>query len=137
MNEKDIADLFIQGVGKIEFYWHFYTGTVLVLIGWMVSASVPLNRRLKILLTLAFFAFALMNLVGLWGSYEFTEAIRRDLVALPASTFAHAHALLSQRDFLDHRTLGIVVHVVSDLFVVGVIWFVPLGKGQKEPRAPV
>ena len=47
METKEIADLFVTATGKIEFYWNFYTVTLLALIGWLVSTNKALVLRLN------------------------------------------------------------------------------------------
>ena len=66
MEVRDIANLFIDAVSKVEFYWQFYTVTLLALIGWLVSTKRVLAFRLKLLITVGYLVFAAMNIVGLW-----------------------------------------------------------------------
>ena len=40
MDLKDIADLFLGVLGKIEFYWNFYTVTLVAFIGWFMTRMV-------------------------------------------------------------------------------------------------
>ena len=80
MDTKDIADLFIAATGKVEFYWNFYTVTLLALIGWLVTTKKILRPGLKSLITVGYLVFVLMNILGLWGSYTFAEALRQDLL---------------------------------------------------------
>jgi len=123
MNGKDIADLFIEAVGKIEFYWNFYTVTLLALIGWLAGGQRSLGRRLRWFVTVGFAAFATMNMLGLWGSYEFAEALRNDLLRSPETIgLPNARKLLATRNFLDQRAFGMAIHVVIDGFAVLVIW---------------
>ena len=126
METKDIAELFIAATGKIEFYWNFYTVTLLVLIGWLVSAKQVLRPGLKTLITVGYLVFALMNILGLWGSYTFAEALRQDLlIAAKAApdTLRNAQAVLSERSFSNQRILALVIHTILGVFILFVIWF--------------
>ena len=74
MDTKDIADLLVAAIGKVEFYWNFYTVTVLALIGWLASNDTTLTLTLKLLITVGYAVFVLMNIIGIQGSYLFAEA---------------------------------------------------------------
>lgn len=128
MSAKDIADLFLEGTGKIEFYWNFYTVTLLALFGWFVTSSPSMNVRLKCLLTVAYLGFAAMNLLGLWGSYAFTEAIRHDLLSMPIPEMPHTRAALLAKSYESQRNWGLAVHLLVDAFVLLVIWRCKSGK---------
>jgi hypothetical protein len=126
MDTKDIADLFIAATGKIEFYWNFYTVTLLALIGWLVSTKKVLRAELKSLITIGYLVFVLMNILGLWGSYTFAEALRQDLlIAAEAApdTLRNAQAVLAKGSFSGQRILALVIHAVLGVFVLSVIWF--------------
>ena len=69
MLTKDVADLFVTAIGKIEFYWNFYVVALIALLGWIVSAKKPMPRQVKVLIAVGYSAFAIMNMFGLWGSY--------------------------------------------------------------------
>ena len=71
MEIRDIADLFIEATGKIEFYWNFYTVTVLALIGWLVSTDKVLRPGLKSLITVGYLVFALRSEIH-------SHAVRKD-----------------------------------------------------------
>jgi hypothetical protein len=135
MSPKDIADLFIEAVGKIEFYWNFYTGTLLVLIGWLLTAKKALTPRLKVFVTIGFVAFAAMNIIGLWGSYAFAEALRSDLINLPEPKLPNTLSVLRKRDFLDQRTLGLMIHLGIDAFAIYAIWRTRIGETSKDGTA--
>jgi hypothetical protein len=123
MEIRDIADLFIEATGKIEFYWNFYTVTVLALIGWLVSTDKVLRPGLKSLITVGYLVFALMNVLGLWGSYTFAEALRQDLlIAAEAApdTLENARAVLSQHSYDNQKILALFIHAV--------VWFGRFGE---------
>jgi hypothetical protein len=131
MEIRDIADLFIEATGKIEFYWNFYTVTVLALIGWLVSTDKVLRPGLKSLITVGYLVFALMNVLGLWGSYTFAEALRQDLlIAAEAApdTLENARAVLSQHSYDNQKILALFIHAVLGAFVLSVVWFGRFGE---------
>ena len=130
MELKEIADLFITAVGKVEFYWNFYTVTLLALIGWLISTKMVLGFRLKLLITVGYLFFVLMNLIGLWGSYSFAEALRLDLleaaknIPCKLNKVANAQKLLSQQRSFDFQmTLAIIIHFILAILILSVVWF--------------
>jgi len=136
MDTKEIADLFVTATGKIEFYWNFYTVTLLALIGWLVSTKNALRPRLKILVTVGYLAFVLMNVIGLWGSYTFAEALRQDLlisVKTAPDTLKNAQAVLFERSFESQRMLALVIHAILGAFVLSAVWFGRLGEQASNP----
>ena len=135
MKTKDIADLFISATGKIEFYWHFYTVMLLALIGWLVSTKRDLRPGLRRLIAVGYLAFVLMNILGLWSSYTFAEALRQDLldaVSRAPGTLRNAQAVLSDKSFVTQRSLALVIHAVLGVFVLSVILFGRLGERMPD-----
>jgi len=126
MESKDIADLFLTATGKIEFYWNFYTVTLLALVGWLVSTDLVLDTQMKTLITAGYLAFVVMNLIGLWGSYTFAEALRQDLLIAAkadANTLTNAREVLSRRSLTSQKTMAVVIHtLIGTIFLYGV-WF--------------
>ena len=135
MDTKDIADLFLAATGKIEFYWNFYTVTLIALIGWLVSRKQPFQPKLKLLITVGYQAFVLMNVLGLLGSYTFAEALRLDLLAAPQAvpdSLVHARDVLNKHSYDDQKILAMVIHAVLAVFVLGVIWFGRFGEKSSD-----
>lgn len=126
MTTKDIADLFVAAVGKIEFYWNFYTVTVLALIGWLASSDATLTLPLKLLITVGYAVFVLMNIIGLQGSYLFAEALQKDLLdAIQADPdmLNSTQAALSKKSFKGQRKSVPVIHAVLGVVILCSIWF--------------
>ena len=135
METKDIADLFIIATEKIEFYWNFYTVTLLALIGWLISTKKQLRLGLKCLITMGYLLFALMNIFGLLGSYTFAEALRQDLLIAAQSTpdsLKNTHAILSKFSFSWQKLLVLINYSILGVFVLSVIWFGRIGDLGKE-----
>jgi hypothetical protein len=130
METKDIAELFIIATGKIEFYWNFYTVTLLVLIGWLISTKKRLSPGLKCLITVGYLLFAIMNILGLLGSYTFAEALRQDLLIAAQSapdSLKNTQAILSDSSFSKQKITVLIIHSVLAVFVLSVIWFGRIG----------
>ena len=124
MTTKDVADLFITSTGKIEFYWNFYTVTVLALIGWLVSTKRALVLRVKVLVTIGYLVFVAMNVLGLYGAYTFAEALRLDLLAISGSdaeTLENARDVLSERSFNVQKRIVVPIHLLVGSFVRSVV----------------
>ena len=135
MSIKENADLFISSTDKIDFYWNFYTLTLLALIGWLVSSEKPLSRQLKLLISIGYLTFVAMNLLGLWGSYTFAEAVRQDLLAAAQSQpelMPHARAVLAQHSYSLQRSMAFFVHGGLAVVVLASIWFGRLGSCRSE-----
>jgi hypothetical protein len=135
MDPKDIADLFISATDKIEFYWNFYTVTLLALIGWLVSTKKVLLPKLKTLVTIGYIVFVLMNVLGLWGSYTFAEALRLDLLdaaSVKPCILTHAQAVLSKVSYTNQRILALVIHAILGFFVLSVIWLGHFGQSESD-----
>ena len=131
MGTKDVADLFLAALGKIEFYWNFYVIMVLALTGWLVSAKRSFSIPVKGLLTVGYGLFAIMNVIGLWGSYTFAEALRLDLIAAAANqanVLENTIEVVAHKSFTDQRSLAVVIHLVFGTAVLCIIWF-------RRPRA--
>ena len=82
MDVKDTIDLFIIATDKVEFFWNFYVVSVISLVGWLVTTKRPLTVFLKFLITVGYLLLAAMNLLGLYNTYNFAEALREDLLAM-------------------------------------------------------
>lgn len=108
---------------------------LLALIGWLISTKKYLGHGLKSLITVGYLVFAFMNIMGLWGSYTFAEAIRQDLlIAATAApdTLQNAQAVLAKWSFVNQRTLALMIHVILGMFVLSVIWFGRFGEPDSK-----
>ncbi|EKU96792.1 hypothetical protein Lepto7375DRAFT_0706 [Leptolyngbya sp. PCC 7375] len=125
MELKDIAELLITMTGKVEFYWDFFTIMVLALIGWVVSTNKVFTRRLKFLIAVGYLIFAFMNLLGLWSSYSFAEALRLDLLSVAQTTpdtLKNTQVVLSQWSFGSQKIFAIFIHFILAILVLSVVW---------------
>lgn len=130
MELKDIVQLFITVTTRVDFYWNFYVVTLLALIGWMFSTKKPMTTHLKLLITVGYIVFVSMNLVGLWGSYTFAEALRNDLLSttnLKPDEFKNTRVVLAESSFLAQRSVTLVIHAIVGAVVLLTVWFGRLG----------
>jgi uncharacterized protein involved in cysteine biosynthesis len=100
-----------------------------------VSTNKALVLRLKLLITAGYLVFVFMNLIGLWGSYTFAEALRQDLLAaakMNPDILKHAQLVLSERSFECQKMLAIVIHAILGGLVLFVVWFGCLGKRASD-----
>jgi fucose 4-O-acetylase-like acetyltransferase len=133
MEAKDVADLFITATDKIEFYWNFYVVMLIALIGWLVSTKRPLSTSLKLLITVGYLVFVSMNILALYGSYTFAEALRLDLLEMEgAKTVANTHDVLRTHSFLRQRTATFWIHLIVGLAVLSVVWIGRFGDKTGE-----
>lgn len=125
MNAKDIADLLVMAIGKIEFYWNFYTVTMLALLGWLISTDSPVTLLLKLLITIGYIIFVLMNVIGLISSYSIAETLQQDLlnaIRAEPNQLANTQKILSKRSFKSQRKLVPLIHIILGALVLGTVW---------------
>ena len=79
MNLRDKIEIFLELWDKIHFFWHWYVGGLLLLIGWTITSDATLDTENKIVVTLTFAAFVGMNVSGLLRSYKLAGAAHKDL----------------------------------------------------------
>jgi len=134
MEINDIAKLFIAAVDKVDFYWNFYTLTLLAMIGWLVSTDKPLTRPLKQLISFGYLLFVAMNIRGLLGAYTLAEAIRQDLLAAASADpglMRHTQAVLAQHPYDGAPLMVGTIHALLGAVVLAVIW---RGRRDQAPQ---
>lgn len=138
MDARDMADLFLAAVDKIDFYWNFFVVMLIALIGWMISLKKGLPRRLKVLVSAGYLAFAVMNIQGLYGSYTFAEAVRTDMLAHPEfKPLAASWQVLNRHSYEWQRTMVFVIHGVVGVLVLGALWRgKPGSEGDEDENGP-
>lgn len=149
MPTKDVVDIFVQVLDKLEFYWNFYTLGLITVIGWLVTAKKPIPRRLRVLIAGAYAIFVYMIVRGLRMSYLFANAIRADLLgaanrgtehlqetasALPttAGVLPHTNVVLANTtdaletiSYGNMQTTAVVIQIVLLILVWCAIFFTP------------
>lgn len=124
MTVYEVAELLLAARERIDFYWNFYVVVVVAIIGWLVSLKKTLTRPMKVLVTIAYMIASTLNLVGLYSSYTFAEALRIDLLRMSATTsLTETHFLLEQHTYLPQRLAAIATHLVVGATILFVLWF--------------
>lgn len=128
MDEMEIAFKLHE---QINFYWHFYVPSAIVLLGWIFAGtgSWPWNKRLA--LSVAFAGFVVFNLLALVKSYTALEAVVNELRSSSvASSALNAEVLSAAIIRLDMGPweAGIVFHLVLDF---GILYFILIWSGRK------
>jgi hypothetical protein len=89
-----------------------------------VSLKKTLTPSMKLLVSVVYVIAAATNLLGLYSSYTFAEALRTDLVQMAATTaLSHTHLFLEQHSYLPQRLAAIWIHLAVGATILLVVWF--------------
>lgn len=92
-----------------------------------------MSTSLKLLTTVGYLVFVSMNILGLYGSYTFAEALRIDLLAMEgAKTIANTHDVLQTHSFIRQRTVTFRIHLIVGLAILSVVRLSRLGDETGE-----
>jgi hypothetical protein len=135
---KDVADLLFAARERIDFYWNFYVVVVIAVIGWLLSLKKPLTLSMKVLVSVAFLVAAAMNLLALYSSYTFAEALRTDLLRMAATTpLTDTRLILEQHSYLTQRLVAFWIHLPVGATILLVVWFARFSEsGAAAAKAP-
>lgn len=134
MTLREAVDLLLAARGRIDFYWNFYVVVVIAVIGWLVSLRRPLTTPMKVLVSTAYTIAASMNLLGLYSSYTFAEALRADLLRMAAmAPLTDTRLLLERHSYLSQRLAAVWIHLAVGATVLSVVWFARLHAGDPSP----
>jgi uncharacterized membrane protein len=137
MSIKDAIDLLFAARERIDFYWNFYVVVVVAVIGWIVTRKEPLTRPTKILVTVAYLIASITNLVGLFGSYAFAEALRSDILRMTAgSQLTSTRLVLDQHSYGSQRIWALAVHIGVGASILLVIWLAGRSVSTKQSQTP-
>ena len=132
MTANDVAELLFAARARIDFYWNFYAVMVIAITGWLVSVKGTLTTSRRVLVTVVFVLAAAMNLTGLHSAYTFAEALRTDLLRVPAaSQLGATRQLLEQHSYLAHRLAAFWIHLGVGATILSVIW---LARRPEPPK---
>ena len=135
MSIKDVIDLLFSARERIDFYWNFYVVIVVAVVGWIVTRKERLTRTNRILVTVAYAIASATNLVGLYGSYTFAEALRRDLLTATAgSPLTNTRAVLLQHSYASQRFWAFVVHLGVGASILLAVWLAHRGENRGEAK---
>jgi uncharacterized membrane protein len=133
MSIKEAIDLLFAARERIDFYWNFYVVVVVAVVGWIVTRKEPLTLSTRILVTVAYLIAATTNIVGLYGSYTFAEALRGDLLRMTAgSPLTGTRLALSQHSYITQRSWAFVVHIGVGATILLVVWLGGRRSGSKS-----
>jgi uncharacterized membrane protein len=133
MSIKDAIDLLFAARERIDFYWNFYVVVVVAVIGWIVTRKEPLTRPTRLLVTVAYVIASITNLVGLFGSYAFAEALRADILRMTAgSQLTNTRVVLGHHSYGSQRIWALAVHVGVGASILLVIWLAGRTASRKE-----
>ncbi len=121
---KDVADLLFAARARIDFYWNFHVVVVIAVIGWLFSLKKKLTLSMKVLVSVVYLIASAANLLGLYGSYTFAEALRTDLLRMAATTpLTDTLRILEQHSYLSHRLVAFWVHLAIGAPLLLIVWF--------------
>lgn len=129
MEFQDLLSLYFERSNAMQTYWNFYITVNLALLAFMATVqTAKLNRPVAVILMIAFAAFASVNGEALsevakqrTTTKNLMESFRDQLgedtpdkeVARQILAVIHPPTVFQV----------IVVHLIGDIFVLGVIWF--------------
>jgi hypothetical protein len=135
---KEVADLLFAARERIDFYWNFYVVVVIAIIGWLVSLKKTLTLSMKVLVSVAYLIAAVMNYLGLYGSYAFAEALRTDLLRMvsAAPPLTDTRLMLEQHSYLTQRLTAFWIHLIVGATILLVIWFARFSESEAPAAKP-
>ncbi len=123
MEVNILPDLFLNIVDKVNFYWHLYIISIIAVVGWLLSLKHPMRWQLKVLISVAFLSFVVMNVIALLSSYAFLEATRLDLEKhVVKDKFPHLSVIIKSISYGSHWWSVIVIHSCVDTIMLIAIW---------------
>ncbi len=81
MTTAELAKIYRDVIARIEFYWHFYAATVIVILGWHASAASHSRHAVR-LARRDFAAFTLLSASALLTSSYFALMLLEFLLLL-------------------------------------------------------
>ena len=123
MEPNILPDLFLNIVDKVNFYWHLYIISIIAVIGWLLSLKQPMRWQLKVLISVAFLSFVVMNVIALIGSYAFLEATRLDLEKhIAVDKFPKLSEMIKSISYGSRWWSVIAIHSCVDIIMLIAIW---------------
>jgi len=123
MEVSILPDLFLNIVDKVNFYWHLYIISIIAVIGWLLSLKQPMRWQLKVLISVAFLSFVIMNVQALIGSYAFLEATRLDLEKhVVGDKFSNLSKMIKSISYGSRWWGVIAIHSCVDIIMLIEIW---------------
>ena len=125
MEIKDIINIVMKLSDSVNFYWNFYVVGVIAIIGWLISLKEHIKWQIKLLVSIGFLFFIILNIHGLLGSYTLLEASINELQeSVNPSTFKTDKIFHTIKNisfsYYPQAVLGIHVVIDSGIFIA--IW---------------
>ena len=137
MNMKDFIDLILKAKDNIYFFWNFYVAGVLGVMTWLLSLEENPRWQLKLLISIAYISFMLMNISGLLKSYALLRAAMKDyfVAASKADSVTDKIYLFFHREssiFTKIRLINLAIpryklvifglHILIDVLILIALW---------------
>jgi hypothetical protein len=123
---KDAMDVALRLGDNVNSLWNFYLTVQLALVGALLAISLRLKTGQKIVATIAFLIFVIVNWTGLMQQYYLLNAAIAELklqvytVDLKNDSLK---AIIHNVDFSNRYWVTTVAHAISDIIVLCLIWF--------------
>ena len=118
---KDVLQLAVDRADAVNTYWNIFVGVSAAIATFLASGSaLASSTRIRVLLSLAFVAFACSNLRAI----IVLAGLRNVLLDLLPADVPHRSALVKHLSPADSRTY-VAFHLVLDLAIIGIIWLMP------------
>jgi hypothetical protein len=131
ISAKDVLGFAIERASALNGLWNLFIAVATAVVGVMASGkSFTTNSLLKVCLSLAFIAFAYVNLDAMLRLGHLREAL---LTMLPAALPNRAEVIASLSPAKSWQYT--VFHFFLDAVVLAAVWFVPWPTAEKSPHA--
>jgi hypothetical protein len=129
MGLKDLLPIIFERSNAMQTFWNFQIVVIFVLLGFITTARVASQPSVKVIMTIGYVIFALVNLEALVSVTEQRKILVAALAELPNDGLVNA----LEAPFLmvetplspPHRIFVIIVHSVADILLVTAIWVFP------------
>lgn len=135
MELNNLISFALEIQGRVNFYWNLYIVGITGLLGWLVSGEKKFSREVKLLISVGFFIFVIINACSLIRSYDLLSAIVAEVQSQvqslskigkdPFQTEGIEVFIKSFERFLSNRTYlwtVTAVHLVLDLGILYILW---------------
>ena len=125
---KDILQIAIERSSALNVYWNLFLGVSIGIVGIMASGKFfTASKSLKAFLSFAFAVFAGANLDAILR----LGTLRQNLLVMFPSDLPNRAALVESLSPAAPWQY-LVFHLVLDLVVLAIIWFVPWPSGETQ-----
>lgn len=142
LSHSQIIELAVDRAGAVNVYWNFYVAVATAVLATMASGkNFTSSKSLKVLLSVAFLAFAQSNYGGISNLAEIRNSlldlIQQDskicnklLSSLPSPPQDYDKLICSLRPPPEWKLISF--HLSLDAIIVACIWFVPWPKSDSH-----